>query len=118
MSGRLPHACARARRINALILDGATPDEIAAELGVSVWALAKLKQRWGFPLSQRRGSRRLCVWIADRHVKAIDRLAAHHKADRMKALADLVGGILSDDPNEARRTWARVRRIISESATS
>ncbi len=110
------HSRARAHRINTLIIQGATPDEIAADLGVTVDAVWKLRRRWGHALAQRRGARRLFVWVADSHVETIDRMAADQGADRARALSALVEGILSRNADEARLTWARVRRMIQEAS--
>ena len=106
----------RARRINGLCLQGKTPEEIAAEIGITVDALWSLRVRWGFPLSQRRGARRLFVWVADSHIEAIDRLAVDCDGDRSKALAGIVAGVLAENDSIARKTLARVRRAVAEAS--
>ncbi len=108
------HSRARAHRINTLIIQGATPEEIAADLDVTVDAVWKLRRRWGHALAQRRGARRVFAWIADPHVEAIDRIAAQQGEDRAKALSALIAGVLSKNSDEARRTWARLRRMVQE----
>lgn len=106
----------RARRINDLCIAGATPDEIAADVGITTDALWKLRRRWGHPIAQRKGARRVFVWIADPCVSAFDRYAADIGADdRTRALGVLVNAILNDDPETARRAWARARSVMRAS---
>ncbi len=106
---------ARARRINDLCLTGSTPDEIAAEVGITIGALWKLRRRWGHPIAARKGARRIFAWISDPSVTALDRYAAEIGVDdRTRALGALVNGIFSTDPAAARREWARARRAQQE----
>lgn len=95
--------------VNQRTLLGDTPAEIAARLGIGVAALRARARRWGHSLVQRAGYRRVSAWIADRHVRALDALAAEAGLSREKALEALLAATFAD-PMRARQMIVPVKR--------
>lgn len=82
--------------VNQRLVLGDTPEEIAGRIGVTLRALQARARTWGYALAQRAGFRRLSAWVADRHVRQLDALAAEAGMNREKALERIVAAVLGD----------------------
>jgi hypothetical protein len=90
----------RARRINELVIAGFKMEEVAAAEAMPV---TKLRYHFNGLLAARKGFRRLCAWLADDHVAALDDIAADLGIDRGRAVERLLAAVLSEDGFVARR---------------
>lgn len=107
---------AQALLVNQRLSLGDKPDEISARLDISLRGLQHRAKRWGHALMQRAGFRRLSAWVADRHVSALDRLAADTGLPRDKALERLLAAALADGGHIARRMIAPVKSVAERAA--
>ena len=94
-SARREAKAAQALLVNQRVLLGDTPEEIAARIGITVRNLRHRARRWGHALMQRKGFRRLSVWVSSAHVETLDRLAAAWGVSREKALEELAATALT-----------------------
>ena len=88
--------------INQRLMLGDKPEEIAKALGVTVGALRA--RRWGHVLFERKGYRRVPVWLADRDVAELDAIAAEMGVAQTKAFCLLIEAVFQDRAFVARRT--------------
>lgn len=107
---------AQALFINQRAAIGDTPHEIAARVGIGVAALRARARRWGHALTQRAGYRRLSSWVADRHVRVLDVIAADAGLSREKALEALVAAALGGGSLSADRRADQSKCLTTRSA--
>jgi hypothetical protein len=86
----------QAALVNQRLALGDTPEEIAGRLGITLRALQARARTWGHALAQRAGFRRLSAWVAERHVRQLDALAAEAGLTREQALERIAAAILGD----------------------
>lgn len=96
----------RRRLIVDMAVGGAKVEEIVAFIGMKA---KEIRYQVAGLIAERKGFRRLFVWIADEHVAALDGVARDLGIDRGRALERLLAAVLADGGHVARRTMG-VRR--------
>ena len=104
--------------INQRAALGDTPQEIAERLGIGVGALRARGRHSGHVLTQRAGYRRLPAWVATRHVRALDAIAADAGMSREKAVEALLAGLLGKGVTIAREMVPRAKPAPVKRQTS
>ena len=91
---------------NAMVLSGATLDEISAALRMTPAGVRMLADTWGFTVSQRPGHRRAPqFWLSQATATALRRLAEDRGKTIPETLETLVAYLGEDDAHVARRLF-------------
>lgn len=96
----------RRRLIVDMAVGGAKVEEIIAVIGMKA---KEIRYQVAGLIAERKGFRRLFVWIADEHVAALDAVARDLGIDRGRALERLLAEMLANDGFMVRRDL-RIRR--------